>query len=93
MFVFKYCISLKNDFVLASSADPDEMPHFIKVFIVCHSTGFGVSSPQRVNVNTENISLSVLDNFIGGESQFKSWTYVLFLYPRNRVNFLHILYL
>ena len=42
-------LSLKIDFVLANSADPDEMPHnmwhFIWVFTVCQSTPFGVSSP------------------------------------------------
>ena len=37
-------------FVLANSANPDEMPpYFIWVFTVCHITNLGVSSPQRVN--------------------------------------------
>ena len=42
-------LSLEIDFVLANSADPDEMPHFIWVFTVCQSTCLGVSAPQRVN--------------------------------------------
>ena len=49
----KYGIFLsENHFVLANSANPDEMylmRHFIWVFTVCHSTHLGVSSPQRVN--------------------------------------------
>ena len=31
-------LSVKIDFVLANSADPDEMLHFICVFTVYHST-------------------------------------------------------
>ena len=40
--------SLKIIFILANSADPDEMPHFIWVLTVCQSTRLGVSGPQRV---------------------------------------------
>ena len=39
-------LSLKIDFVLANSADPDEMPHdaaFHTAFTVCQSTYFVVS--------------------------------------------------
>ena len=36
---FYYCISFaENDFALANSSDPNEMPHFIWVFAVCQST-------------------------------------------------------
>ena len=48
----KYCFSLKLNFILANSADPDEMLRyaaFIWVFTVCQSTHFGVSILQRVN--------------------------------------------
>ena len=36
-----YFLSLKIEFVLANSADPDFMWHFIWVFTVCHSTSLG----------------------------------------------------
>ena len=47
-------LSLKIDFALANSADPDEMLHnvamryFIWVSTVCQSTCFGLSGHQRV---------------------------------------------
>ena len=41
--------SLKIHSVLANSAYPDAMWHFIWDFAVCHSTHLGTSSPQRVN--------------------------------------------
>ena len=48
--------SLKFDFVLSNSADPDEMPHymrhFIWVFTVCQNNPLGVSDLQRVNRKT-----------------------------------------
>ena len=44
------CISLKINFVLANSTDPDEMLHFIWVFTVCKSPDSGVSSLKRVKV-------------------------------------------
>ena len=40
-----------SDFVLAISADPDEMPyvrHFIWVYTVCQSMSLGLSGLQRV---------------------------------------------
>ena len=46
----KYHISLKMDFVLANSADPDEMC-FTWVFTVCQSTYLGVSGLQRFNLS------------------------------------------
>ena len=45
-------LSLKKDFVLANSADPDEMPHYVVFtydFTVCQSTLFVVSGLQRIN--------------------------------------------
>ena len=49
----KYIVfhSLKIDFVLANTAEPDEMPHnvvSICVFTVCKSNPFGVSGLQSV---------------------------------------------
>ena len=43
-------LSLKIDFGLANSANPDEMQHFIWVFIVIQITHSGVFSPQRVKI-------------------------------------------
>ena len=49
--------SLMIVYILANSADPDEMPHgmrhFIWVFTVCKSTNFWVSGFQRVNICLE----------------------------------------
>ena len=45
-------LSLKMDFVLANSADPDEMLHYAAfhlVFTVSQHTHLGVSGLQRVN--------------------------------------------
>ena len=44
-------LSLKIHFVLSNSADPDEMRHFIWVFIVCYSINLGDPRPQRVNLS------------------------------------------
>ena len=47
--IFKKCYnSLQIDFVLANSADPDEM-HLIWVFTVCQSNHLGVSGLQSFN--------------------------------------------
>ena len=45
-----FFLSLKTDFALVSSANPDEMPHYglIRVFTVCRSTHLGVSKLQGV---------------------------------------------
>ena len=32
----KYCISLKIEFVVANSADPDEMPHYVAFHLGLH---------------------------------------------------------
>ena len=47
-FLKNFFLSLKIDFVLVSSANPDEMPHYglIRVFTVCRSTHLGVSNLQ-----------------------------------------------
>ena len=42
--------SLKIDFVLANSTDPDKMLHLIRFFTVCQSTHFGVSGLQKVKI-------------------------------------------
>ena len=34
----RFILSMTTDFVLANSADPDEMPHFIWIFAVWEST-------------------------------------------------------
>ena len=50
--VSKIFISLRIDFVLANSADPDEMPRYAAFHPGRHSlqsTHLGVSSPQRVD--------------------------------------------
>ena len=46
-------LSLKIDFFLVNSADPDEMQHsvaFYLVFTVCQRTRYGVSGPERINI-------------------------------------------
>ena len=52
----------KSFFVLAYSADPDEMPHymwhFILVFIVCQSTCLVVPGPQKAKKRRRLISKS-----------------------------------
>ena len=45
-------LSLKIDFVLANSADPDEMPHYVAFHLGLHCLSkywFRSSGPQRVN--------------------------------------------
>ena len=46
-------LSLHIDFVLANSADPDEMPPYW-VFLVCQSTCLGVPSLKRVEAWTKH---------------------------------------
>ena len=51
-------LSLKIDFVLGYSADPEEMPHhavwhFIWFFTVCQSTSLGIPGTQGVKSRSE----------------------------------------